>query len=87
MLSEKEIRVWVIGIIVLGWVGLGWAIADHFLWSPEGTALEVVQQLVRKVEVVFHGLMALAVVLTLLLTRIAYCTLRAPRASGQAVND
>jgi hypothetical protein len=87
MLSEKELRVWVIGTMVLVWVGLGWAITDHFFWSPEGTALEVVQQLVRKAEVLVHGLVALAGVLTLALTRLAYCMLRAPRASGQAIND
>ena len=87
MLSEKERRVWVIGTMVLVWVGLGWAIADHFFWSPEGTALEVVQQLVRKAEVLVHGLVALAVVLTLLLTRLVYGALRAPRARSQAIND
>ena len=87
MLSEKELRAWVIGTIVLVWAGLGWAIADHFFWSPEGTALEVVQQLARKVEVLAHGVLAMAVVLTLALTRLASCMLRAPRASGQAVND
>jgi hypothetical protein len=43
MPSEREMRVWLIAILVLVWVGIGWAIADHFLWYPVGTPEETIQ--------------------------------------------
>jgi hypothetical protein len=70
MLSEKEMRAWGIGIMVLVWVMLIWAIADHLLWSPEGTPSEVIHQLAQKVRLLAHGVTVLVVVGLVMMTRL-----------------
>ena len=82
MPSDKEMRVWAIGSIVLLWVGLGWIMADHLLWSPEGTPAEVVHQLARKVGLLFWGLLGVMSLGALAMTRLVYCMLRTPHQEG-----
>jgi len=82
MPSDKEMRVWTIGSLVLLWGGLGWIIADHLFWSPEGTPAEVVHQLARKVALIFWGLLGVMNFGALAMTRLVYCMLRAPRRDG-----
>jgi hypothetical protein len=82
MLSTKEMRVWAIGGLVCAWVMLAWGIADHFLWSSEGTPAEVVHQLSQKVRLLARGVMVLAVFQLLMATRLVYGYLRAPRQEG-----
>ena len=79
MPSDKEMRVWVIGILVHLWVALGWPLYDQLCWSPEGPPAEVLHQFQQRVQLLAYGVMAIVGLMTLLMTRLAYCALRAPR--------
>jgi hypothetical protein len=70
MPSDKEMRVWLIALLVLVWVGVGLGIADHFWWSPVATP--------TKVRLQSYGVEALRLVGMLLGTRVLYGLLRAP---------
>jgi hypothetical protein len=83
MPSDKEMRVWAIGSIVLLWVGLGWIMADLLFWSPQGTPGEVVHQLARKVVLSFWGFLGVMSLVALALTRLVYGMLRAPQQDGR----
>jgi Na+-driven multidrug efflux pump len=82
MPSDKEMRVWLIAILVLVWVGIGWAIADELFWYPQGTPEEVIHQLARKARVQSYGVMVVGIVGMLMGTRVAYGLLRAPGQGG-----
>jgi hypothetical protein len=76
-------RVWAIGSIVFLWGTLGWGIADQLFWSPQGTPMAVVHQLARQVQLLAYGVMAAAGLMALLMTRVVYGFLRAPRQEDQ----
>jgi hypothetical protein len=79
MPSDKEMRVWLIAILALVWVGFVWAIADDLFWYPQGTPEEVIHQLARKVRVQSYGVTVVGIIAMLMGTRVAYGLLRTPR--------
>jgi hypothetical protein len=87
MLSAKEMRYWVIVGLGLLWATIAWTLYEYLTGVPGGSPQESLSQLARATgHLDWSRLVGLGFG-ALLLTRIAYGTLRAPGASGQAVND
>jgi hypothetical protein len=77
--SDKELRLWVIGIIVGAWLLVAWIIADQFVWTPHGTPVEILRQTTRRLQILTYVGMAGMVAAVTLMTRMLYFLLRSLR--------
>ena len=76
MPSDKEMRLWLIGTIVVAWGLLAWVIADQVFWASQGTPVEMLRQSSRRLQVMAYATTAFMSVGLLMITRVVYVLLR-----------
>jgi hypothetical protein len=82
--NDKELRAWVIGIIVAGWLLVAWILADEFLWPHPDPIGEMLGQPTRPPQIQTYIVMAGIVAGVGLMTRAMVFVLRSLREAPRA---
>jgi transcriptional regulator with XRE-family HTH domain len=83
MLTAREMRGWIVLGLVLFWATLAWTLYSQPIWWPGSSPQETLHQLqCTAMPLDWSRLVGMGYG-SALLTRMAYCVLRAPRDSGQ----
>jgi hypothetical protein len=83
MPTAREMRGWIVLSLLLFWATLAWTLYDQLMGGPGGSPQETLRPLQDTTGRLDWSRLVGMGYGTVLLTRMAYCVLRAPRDSGR----